>query len=414
MMRFPKRFQALFFLIAVVAVLTISSFASLASAQPADPSAEVLTLLNDWRIEQGLWPLRVNATLQKMALEQAEYLLSLPDMPDGSELHKGRTGESPLQRALLYNWPTYGLPDQIAIGEIAAVGNPTFAVNWWKQSEIHTRTVVNPGYREIGIAALPHGTDTLFIIVMGGQPNILPTVVEGGMLYLSNEQVNYAQGKDFIQNVTQVRMFAADGRPLTSGWVNWSATMPIPTGAGDSLYVLYTDGTHEVMSPVSLSGIAVEAPVVAAVPTAVPTTAPAAIPAPTEAPAVVAQPVTSPDVLLMYDNDELVLLNVSSKNLDLTALDVSGSGISIPTTRWAQFSDIPLNDFPPGHCLQVKATGTDGDVTMPNGCRWLRSIITIAPAQFFWLGADFDVQKDGQSIATCQPGRPDCGIKLAQ
>lgn len=403
-----RRFLTIFAGLIVLGVAALGL--SLASAQPVDPTLEVLELLNGWRIQQGLWPLKPNDTLQQLALAQAEYLLSLPDMPDGGELHKGRNGEMPPQRAILapYNWPTYGV-DQIAIGEVAAVGSPEYAVEYWQHSDIHARTVVNPAYREVGIAALPHNSDTLFIVVLGGRPNVLPAVVAGDQIYLSNEQYQYAAAKDNIHTVTQFRLFDADGKPLTDDWMAWQSTLPIPANAGDHLFVLYDDGAVQVMSEVSLEGIALEPPQVveAAQPTAVPTTQPATPQTSSDQPSA---PVTSPDVLLIYNNDTLTLLNVSTQNIDLSSLDVEGSGITLATTRWTSVAEVPLNDFPPGHCLMVQASGED--ITMPTGCSWLRSVITMSPVQFFWIGSKFDVRAGGQVLATCEPGKPDCGVKL--
>lgn len=388
-----------------------------AQQSQTDFASEVLALLNTWRVEQGLWPLKVNDTLQQMALAQAEYVLSLSDVPDGSNLHFGRSGETPSQRAAAapYNWPTYGTPEEIAIGEIAAVGNPRFALNFWKNSAIHARTALNPAYREVGIAALPHGTDYLFIVVLGGRPNVLPAFAEGDQLYLSNERAEGGTGDgDWIQAVTQVRLFDAEGKPITDNWLEWQPRLTIPTTANERLFVLYSDGTYQVLTEVTLNRTV--PPLIAQVSTPVPVpTATAVPPTPTPIPQVNTVPETppaEPDVLILYDTNTLTLLNVSPDSLDLSAFDMEGSGISIPFTRWTQVTDLALNDFPSGHCLQVKGTGQDGEITMPPGCRWLRSIITLAPAQFFWLGADFEVRQNGQVVATCEPGRPECRVKL--
>src|SRR5579871_2308409 len=81
----------------------------IASAQEDDDAAQqVLTLMNTWRIQQGLWPLRENATLDQMALDQANYISSLPEIPNEPQIHNDAKGETPPQRAKLpqYNWPS--------------------------------------------------------------------------------------------------------------------------------------------------------------------------------------------------------------------------------------------------------------------------------------------------------------------
>src|SRR5215831_14604247 len=76
-----------------------------------DPATQVLALLNDWRIQQGLWPLKVNPTLQAMAEAQAQYVVAnMGSINVESDYHLDALKQMPAQRAIRapYLWPTYG------------------------------------------------------------------------------------------------------------------------------------------------------------------------------------------------------------------------------------------------------------------------------------------------------------------
>src|SRR5690606_9423262 len=109
-------------------------------AQDETITMEIIARVNAWRIREGVWPLKPNDTLKNMALQQAQYIASLPALPD--DLHVDGRGLRPRERALLtpFNWPYYELPGQIAIGENAALGTPDYALEFWQESALHART----------------------------------------------------------------------------------------------------------------------------------------------------------------------------------------------------------------------------------------------------------------------------------
>ena len=206
-------------------LLLIASIGVQAQEQTPELALEIVANINDWRIDEGVWPLKTNPTLEAMALDQATYIASLSDLPN--DLHEGRRGLHPQERALVepFNWPHYELEAQIAIGENAGIGSVRSAMNFWRGSSLHTRTALNPAYREIGVAAVPRGRDHVFIVVFGSRPNVLPALAdprEPGTIFLSNEEFVYASFFDSIQTVSEIRLFDADGRPLTDAPVEWA------------------------------------------------------------------------------------------------------------------------------------------------------------------------------------------------
>ena len=227
---------------------------------PQDDQAAhaLLLLINSWRMTNGIWPLQVNDTLMQMALDQANYVSSLPQIPAGEQIHVGRFGEMPPARAVLppYNWPSYATSANTAVGEIAYVGaTTTAAMNFWANSTVHRNTALNPAYREVGVAVIPNKLGHMYVVDFGSRPDILPATadLQNQKLYLSNERYRWARAP-FLLNAQQVRLFDALGRPLDD-WQSWSNTLPLPANAGDQITVAYQDDNGVMaLAVVSLTG----------------------------------------------------------------------------------------------------------------------------------------------------------------
>lgn len=420
------------FLSVLIILLAASPALAAPPTQQDDTSArEMITLINAWRVEQGLWPLAPNAELEALAIGQAEYVLSLPQEPEGSDIHIGPQGDQPIDRARDAGWPDYGHPLQIVVGENAYItSRPQQAIDYWEGSPVHRRAMSNPDYREIGVAALPHRFGRLYIVVFGGRPNVLPAMADAanGVLYLTNEDYE-PEGEDGrIGAADEVQVFDAEGRPLT-GWMPWAATIPLPDDAGGRLFVAYTDGEVQTLREVQLVADAVLLPdtvsaVVAAPtstprPTVTPTPAPvdegdADQPAPTARPSATptAAPATtgSADLTLTYDAQALVALNTSDRRLDISGLSLVQGSQSFAFTRWSQFAPAPLSAFPVDNCLRVVRSGASPG--NPAGCSILMSELSFSSSQMFWLAGDFDVQRDGAVLATCASADGRCTVSL--
>ncbi len=221
-----------------------------------DPFALALVAaVNEWRIEEGLWPLRINDTLMEMGQDHAEYLIGLASLPQGGAMHVGANGETPQTRALYpqYEWPFYGTSNRVAIGENAYVGaNETVAISYWKGSQIHRSAALSREYREIGIGVVDHRYGHLYIAVFGARPNILPALVEpnSGQMFLSNEGYRYATGGDWLQVVAQYQFLEADDSlPDDSAWRPWESSVILPSSEGP-YYIAYSDGDVETITVV--------------------------------------------------------------------------------------------------------------------------------------------------------------------
>ncbi len=413
-----------------------------AAAQEDDPAAQqVLTMINTWRIQQGLWPLRENPVLDQMAFDQASYIDSLSQIPIEPQIHMDANGNTPPTRAKLpqYNWPSYGDKQFTAVGEIAYVGfSAQTAFNFWNTSKIHHDTALNSAYREIGVAAIKHPLGHMYFVDFGSRPDVLPVIpdVKDNLLYLSNERYSGAKSP-WMGNAIQVRLFDALGRPLNANWIPWQSQIALPPGAGSEVYVEYLDNSSVmVLSPVLLD---TQSTVV--LPTLTPTLIPSATPSSTLTPtftptpppnifnALAATNTTTPlfnptatrtpipspaspssdNVLLLYDAHSFTLINSTSKPINVQNVVFVGTNGSFAVTKWAtQWLSGTLTALAGSDCLQVWSWLETTAPAKPSRCRQLRSVLTIAPDKLFWKQGDFTAQIQGQTLATCHQTDTQC------
>jgi uncharacterized protein YkwD len=421
-----------------------------AQSSTASNTTQARTLfaaLNTWRLELGLSPFAPNATLERMAIDQAQYVLSLPQIPAGGAIHTGRTGEDPRTRATSplfnYNWPVFGQAQQIVLSEIAAAQrNTAGATNFWRNSDIHNRTVSNPNYREAGIAAIPYtqgnASGFLYMVVVGGQPNVLPATadVRSGTLYLSNETYTRGTGT-WIRNAQQIRLFDELNNPLTE-WIPWARQMALPATTGRFITVVYREGAQEAATTVSLSptdillpqyandwgttvAIAPTQPLIAPTPTLPPAQATIAPPTvtPTLTPTFVpAQPTALPQfvptpsgtfVTLIYDNTTLNIVpgrvGATVRNLILTD---GTSSIRIGNVN-AGFLRGTLDNLNRNDCIVINVSNNPSPA--PTGCTFT-SATFLTPDRAVWL-RQFSVLRDTTVVAVCLPvGNGNCIVPL--
>ena len=433
-----RRGLALLALAVLFAAAVLPAHPALAQSSVQSAADEIVEKLNAWRVSEGTWPLKVNPNLDALALGQAQYLLSLPDIPDGGDIHLGRNGEGPKVRARAapYSWPTYDRPEQIALDEIAYVGhNAADALGFWQSSSVHRASSLNPSYREVGVAALPHPFGYLYIVVLGGRPNVLPVTYDSasGVLYLTNERYLGARGESWIKDATEVKLFDAEGKPLSLGWRPWQPTIRLSGYTGDTLFISFRDSRVEVITSVSLTRNLVMLPPGVAVPTTAPLAAMVEVNTATPAPSPTATSVAAPgvgvptptplasattaggeqDIAIIYDSRSLAVLNTSSATRDLSRLEFVAGTTTFSVTRWqTQFLAAPLDAFPADDCLQTWSWNEQEDVPKPSDCDNQRGVTLVAPEGRFWLTNDFVVRWDGIVVANCPVGAGTCPVDL--
>ncbi len=417
---------------------------------------DLMREINLWRLNSNLEPVVYSPLLEQLAIYQADYLISLPSIPVDL-IHTGPRGESPRERSQFpeFAWATYGHPQLFAVTEIAAIGSINSAMAFWQSSDIHTRSSLNPTYREVGVAARQYGTDVLFIVVFGGRPNQLSALPDPdtNTLYLTNER-NEWQG-DWLGVATEYRLLDEEREPITN-WLEWEPNIDLPEVAGNFFYIEYQDGTNRVTSRVliepiwsladrdraiAVAGEAVDADIVeanealvdeaiAALPTSTPTQLPTTTPTQsvfaTSTPLPSATSLPSPTfviptltprpeqvVRLEYDDTYFTLINPSVSVVDLYGMTFTDGNFTYSAITWEVPADeINIGALPANHCLQLSGFSVNTGINFLPQCSFVRSFVTISEDNFFWVDGTFDVLIENQVIATCNADDSMCEFRL--
>jgi hypothetical protein len=437
----PLMKPGLVVLFSLFVVFTVALAGAVLAQPPEDEAAGMVALLNRWRVEEGLAPLSTNSLLTRMAVDQAEYILSLPDIPEGGGIHDDARGRTPPQRAAdaPYNWPLYR--DLPIIGEIAYVGAGRRAAEaFWRGSLVHSNTVRNRAYREIGVAVLPHRFGFLYIVVFGSQPNVLTAIPDRDRtaLYLSNDYHDLRQ-PDWLHNAEHVRVFDLLGRPLTDDWIAWAPVIALPPGLKGTVTVLFRDDHTFALVQVDLQNppVVVEAVSAAQLPATPTATPPPATPTPAPAgtgggfmppttapvlptltplpPAAVLPiaPAAGPaNARIVYSARTLTLQNVSGAALNVSEVVFAPSvdGAPGPATVRAALWNTPwlagsLAALPARDCVQMWSWSEAGNLPMAEGCRQRIGVVTVDPVRMFWAQSELLVVWRGTALAKC-PANP--------
>lgn len=403
------------------------------TAQSREPdrvaALKMLALLNAWRLDKGRAPLKANETLERLALYQANYLMSLNQIKT-AEIHKGRNGEDVTTRARYreFAWDEYA-SGLVQVTEIAAVNSQQNSLSFWRGSSVHREAALNEAYREVGIVAIPHRFGYVYIVVLGSRPNVLPVQIHPytGELYLTAELSGYAtKNAGFIRQPSRVRLLSMEQDPLTE-WFAWQPTMPMPADYGNQFIVEYSDGRVTAQWAFDyLNDTMVIDAYIPPEPTATATSTPPE-PTPTAVePEFVATDELNPvvvvtdvpptveagELLILYDAGSLTITNQSSKTLDIAKLVLVGHGGSLPVSWWEAVS--PVNPFKPGDCVLAWVPEiTFAKPAKPAACftnlRAERSRLTSGDR--FWL-EDFEVRLNDRVIGSCLGSAGQCVIDL--
>jgi hypothetical protein len=422
----------------LLSLLTLSLLFSLPFVHSQETQAlipDLATELNLWRLELGLGPLVYNPTLEAMAISQADYLMSLPDMPLGGDMHTDAQGGDARARSQRdpFNWPTYGHPEFISLTEIAGVGSIRSALQFWHESPLHNRSVTNPNFRELGIAVRDMNNingDSLFIVVLGGRPDVLTALAdpEANSLYLTTETNTWTG--DWIGTVTDYRFLDSDHQPV-SDWTAWELIIPLPTDMGEEFYVEYRDADEHqteaaVTIPARWSSFDTEQEEVEVVaestrpsggglifatntPLGAPTSQPSITPT---LPLPTATPSPEPSNVLLLYNARLFTLVPLGDFVDISSMSFRSDDFDFEVADWeAVGDDLNLSALPANNCLQIWQRDA-GDFTAPAQCSYVRSVIFLAQNRLFWTQGSFEVLVDDEPVATCQAEDGQCSVSL--
>jgi len=120
------------------------------------------------------------------------------------------------------------------------------------------------------------------------------------------------------------------------------------------------------------------------------------------------------DLRIEIGQDDVALINVSGRALNLLGLRFESSVAALEIERWdTEFLTQPLSFFSPGDCLQV--WGLASEVLLaPETCRIRHGWIAVNDDASFWRNTSvFTVSLNGQRLATCLTELRACEVSLA-
>ena len=113
-----------------------------------DYEAQILASINNVRVQNGLGALALDSRLSAAALEH-----SLDMACNAIISHTGTDGSTWYDRVQKQGFANYNSSrENIYVGNPAFGGDANGAFNWWMNSEIHRKTLMNPDQKLIGIS----------------------------------------------------------------------------------------------------------------------------------------------------------------------------------------------------------------------------------------------------------------------
>jgi hypothetical protein len=201
-------------------------------------------------------------------------------------------------------------------------------------------------------------------------------------------------------------------------WVDWAAEMAVPAGAGDKVFLLLSDGTNEALSEVDLTDDVIWLPAMIPTITPTPTRTPTLTPSNTPTPRITATPTITPtptpapgpELLLLYDDRALSLINVERYTVNITGLELVGQNYTLPVYWWTGF---PAHAFTPRTCVQAYSAVVSQPPDKPGECRLVSGQRgRLLPNERFWLTGDFEVRRNRVVIGTCEAAAGRCAVDL--
>ena len=174
----------------------------------------VVQLTNAIRVAHGLTPLQVHPALTRSACWMARDMVQ----------HNYLRHTDFLGREIDPRLPECGYGDYAEIGENIAGGQltPEEVVSAWMRSPGHRANLLNPGFREIGVAHLA-GNNTYFknywVQDFGARVDVFPLVINNGTAFTNDPSVNlYVYGEGWAKQMrfSNDRVHWSDWAPYQS------------------------------------------------------------------------------------------------------------------------------------------------------------------------------------------------------
>jgi hypothetical protein len=218
----------------------------------ANRSAQLLLLINQARLSEGLAPLGHSTLLSQAAQRHADDLVTMSALT-----HVGSDGSTFQQRIREARYQAWN--DGLLVNEVlwTGLGSAEDALVWFYTSP-EWGTLTDLRYREIGIGYADDAGVRYFVVTLGSRPGVLPVFINDGAeavdlpqvaLRVTNEEAVPLGDAAWIGRAIELRL---SNTPEFEGvpWQPWEALLPWQL-AGDqpgdyAVYVQFRDGAGRI------------------------------------------------------------------------------------------------------------------------------------------------------------------------
>ena len=224
-------------------------------AAQAGASARLLELLNEARLDEGLDPYRQSRLLTDAAQRHASDLAA-NGFADADDVHLGSDGTDEEDRIEDAGYSAWTRDEQLIVAENvwAGRGSPEDVLASFLEEPAQRDNLFSDRYREVGIG---FATDTdersIFVLVFGARPNVLPIFINDGAATTENREVAIrltnerarpeGRGTGFMGEAIEIRISNEPAFEDLS-WQSWGPLVSwvLPDSAGEhTVYVEFRD-----------------------------------------------------------------------------------------------------------------------------------------------------------------------------
>ena len=163
----------------ITSLLSITLFillwAALGPARAQDPSSDLLALINDTRLAQGLYPYVASSELSAAAQRHSDDMAAT-----GQVNHTGSDGSSETQRIMEAGYGVYEFGPVVGENIYGGLGAADVAFDVWLNTPGDRTNLLHQEYREVGVGVSSSGGQSFWTVTFGAQPNVLPVLVNNG------------------------------------------------------------------------------------------------------------------------------------------------------------------------------------------------------------------------------------------
>lgn len=170
------RFLKLLWLSLLSLVVVVLLWPNPGPSHAQNPIGDLLALINNARLAQGLYPYVLNPALNAAAQRHSDDMAAT-----GQVSHTGSDGSSDVQRILEAGYGAYAFGPRVGENIYGGPGQADVPFNAWMDTPGARTNLLHDKYREVGIGVASDAQGRNFwTVAFGAQPNVLPVLINDG------------------------------------------------------------------------------------------------------------------------------------------------------------------------------------------------------------------------------------------